>query len=93
MLRRASNYLSGLTFFGLTQNDRAGIFRQIHEIVFHGKGGYTWDTVYNMPIWLRRYTYKLLEEHYSKKDDPQPTKTDKDTAITVPDYVMKTPKN
>lgn len=57
----------GLPFFGLTQEYRAHIFSQIHEIVFHGKGGYDWDTVYNMPIWLRTYTFKKLEKFYDEQ--------------------------
>jgi hypothetical protein len=58
-----------LAFFGLTSEAapqiRASIFNQIHEIVFHGQGGYDWETVYNMPIWLRRFTFHKLKEHYS----------------------------
>ena len=58
-----------LPFFGLTAEYRAGLFSQIHEIVFHGQGGYDWHTVYNMPIWLRNFTYKKLEEHYKKQEE------------------------
>jgi len=58
----------GLTFFGLTSNTvaetRAAIFKQIHQIVFHGKGGYDWHTVYNMPIWLRRFTFIEIQKFY-----------------------------
>ena len=43
------------------------LFKQIHEIVFHGNGGYDWDTVYNMPLWLRRTTFNLMKEHYDKE--------------------------
>ena len=43
------------------------IFSQIHEIIFHGKGGYDWDTVYNMPIWLRTFTFNKLKEWYDKE--------------------------
>jgi hypothetical protein len=39
----------------------------MNEIVFHGKGGYTWDTVYNWPIWLRNFTFKKLKEWYDKE--------------------------
>ena len=39
----------------------------MNEIVFHGKGGYTWDTVYEMPIWLRNFTFKKLKEWYDKE--------------------------
>jgi hypothetical protein len=45
------------------------MFSQIHEIVFHGKGGYDWDTVYNMPIWLRRFTFEKLKEFYEKEKE------------------------
>jgi len=42
------------------------LFKQIHEIVFNGQGGYDWKTVYDMPIWLRRFTFETLKEHYDK---------------------------
>ena len=63
----------GLTFFGLTLKTvpqiRQNLFRQIHEIVFHGKGGYDWHTVYNMPIWLRKYTFKLIKDFYEEEKE------------------------
>jgi hypothetical protein len=43
------------------------MFKQIHEIVFNGQGGYQWETVYGMPIWLRRFTFETLREYYDKK--------------------------
>ena len=45
------------------------LFKQIHEIVFNGQGGYDWNTIYNMPIWLRRFTYETLREHYEKQNE------------------------
>ena len=57
----------GLTFFGLTLTYRVSVFTQIHEIVFHGKGGYDYDTVYNMPIWLRNFTFQKMQEHFEKE--------------------------
>jgi len=35
--------------------------------VFLGKGGYDWDTVYNMPIWLRKFTFEKIKEFYEKE--------------------------
>ena len=65
----------GLTFFGLTSDVtpqvRANLFSQIHEIVFHGQGGYDRETVYNMPIWLRKFTYNKLREYYEKQNKQQ----------------------
>jgi hypothetical protein len=61
-----------LAFFGLTSDlvpqARSNLFTQIHEIVFHGQGGYDWETVYNMPIWLRRFTFRKMQEHYDKQN-------------------------
>ena len=58
-----------LTFFGLTSGHRFALFSEINEIVFHGKGGYNWDTVYEMPIWLRKFTFNKLKEFYDKEQE------------------------
>ena len=62
-----------LAFFGLTlevaPQARINLFSQIHEIVFHGKGGYDYYTIYNMPIWLRKFTFHKIEKWYSDESD------------------------
>lgn len=58
-----------MTFFGLTSEYRIHLFTQIHEIVFHGKGGYSWEDVYNMPIWLRKFTFNKINEFYEKEKE------------------------
>ena len=61
----------GLTFFGLTLNSakeyRSQFLTQIHEICFYGQGGYSWPVIYNMPIWLRRFTYQKIKDHYDNQ--------------------------
>lgn len=37
--------------------------------MFHGKGGYDWETVYNMPLWLRKYTFHEIRQFYEKESD------------------------
>ena len=54
-------------FFGLTPTYRAGLFKQIHEIIFHGNGGYNYSTLYNMPIWLRKFTFKQIKDFYDEE--------------------------
>ena len=85
-----------LTFFGLTSDlvpqVRANLFSQIHEIVFHGQGGYDWETVYNMPIWLRKFTFHTMKKHYDEKNGNDNGDLDSQTqAITsgkiqIPDH-------
>jgi hypothetical protein len=43
----------------------------IHDIVYHGKGGFDWHTVYNMPIWLRKFTYKRIVDFVENKNEQQ----------------------
>ena len=85
-----------LAFFGLTSEIvpqyRVNLFTQIHEIVFHGQGGYDWETVYNMPIWLRKFTFHKMKTHYEEKngdknggDLESQTKAIKDGKIQLPD--------
>ena len=63
----------GLAFFGLISDNiaptRASLFSQIHQIVFHGNGGYDWHTVYNMPIWLRRFTFNEIKKHFEEENE------------------------
>tara|TARA_R110000803_G_scaffold209774_1_gene280021 strand:+ start:46 stop:393 length:348 start_codon:yes stop_codon:yes gene_type:complete len=58
-------------FFGLTPKEasefRLNLFSQIHQIVFNGKGGYDWNTIYNMPIWLRKFTFNEIKKHYDEE--------------------------
>ena len=53
-------------FLGLK---RVKLFDEINQIVFFGKGGYTFETVYEMPVWLRKFTYKKLIEYYEKENE------------------------
>jgi hypothetical protein len=83
---------------------RLYLFKQIHEIVFNGNGGYDWNTVYNMPIWLRRFTFETLREHFEKQNKEAEkqqnllkNKSSKDisrpnVAPKTPTYVAKAPK-
>lgn len=61
----------GLNLFGISSETapivRANLFTQIHEICFHGKGGYDWLTIYNMPRWLRQFTFNKINEFYQKE--------------------------
>jgi hypothetical protein len=94
----------GLSFFGLTfdiaPQTRSTIFTQIHQIVFHGKGGYDWHTVYNMPIWLRRFTFNEIQKFYDEekaayenKGKPgSKTVVGADGKIKAPEYLSQTKK-
>jgi hypothetical protein len=74
-----------LTFFGLTPEHRQNIFTQIHEIVFNGNGGYTWYDVYNMPIWLRKFTFQKIQSHFDDLAEQNKSKSPKNKKTFGPD--------
>ena len=63
----------GLAFFGLTYETapqiRVNLFTQIHEIIFHGNGGYTYEVIYNMPTWLRKFTFNQINNFYQQQKE------------------------
>ena len=58
-----------LTFFGLTPQYRKNIFDQIHDLVYHGGGGFIYSEVYNMPIWLRKFHIHKVSEWNKKRNE------------------------
>lgn len=80
------------TFFGLTSHYRTQIFEQIHEIVFNGQGGYSYNEVYNMPIWLRRFTYQKLVEEYDKRNEAVKKRQPQKNNSTTPSWVQDVAK-
>ena len=59
--------------------------------MFHGKGGYDWHTVYNMPIWLRRFTFSKIQDFFNQQADKQeevPNKA-KERNIKTPTFRTK----
>jgi len=79
-------------FFGLTPEYRIFVFRQIHEIVFHGKGGYDYTTIYNMPVWLRTFTYKSIEKFYADEKEQVEKAQTGNSSPKVPTYSTKARK-
>ena len=41
----------------------------MHDLVFHGGGGFQYYDVYNMPIWLRSFHIQKISEHNKKQNE------------------------
>jgi len=71
--------------------------------VFHGNGGYDFHTVYNMPIWLRNFTFNKMREHYEKQNQEMKkaqagssqssTVIGEDGKVKSPDFLKSTSKS
>ena len=62
-------YPLALTFFGLTPNYRNILFSQVHDLVFHGGGGFKHSEVYNMPTWMRLFHIQKISEFNKKQNE------------------------
>ena len=72
MIHLICNYPLESAFFGLTPEYRLTLHRQIFDLVYHGNGGFTWDSVYEMPVWLRIfYIQRINELNKSQRDESE----------------------
>ena len=71
------------TFFGLTSEYRGLLFTQIHDLVYHGNGGFIHSEVYNMPIWMRRYHIQKIND-FNKKQQEEREKQETQQSNTNP---------
>ena len=59
----------GSRFFGLTPNYKFQVYDEIHDLVYYGKGGFLYSEVYNMPIHIRRYHIRKINELHKERNE------------------------
>ena len=57
----------GLNFFGVQPENKGDVLEEIFLLAFYGRGGFTWDQVYNMPVYIRKNNIKLIKEYVEKE--------------------------
>ncbi len=55
-------------FFGLTADYKLGLHEEIFSLCYYGKGGFTWNEVYDLPIHLRRYYIQQISKAIEEKN-------------------------
>lgn len=55
-------------FFGLTTEYKLGLHEEIFSLCYYGKGGFTWNEVYDLPIHLRRYYIQQISKAIEEKN-------------------------
>ena len=53
--------------------------------MFHGQGGYDYTAVYNMPLWLRKFTFTKIQEYYDKQNEQVKAASKKGNSTTLMD--------
>ena len=45
------------------------MFDAIHDLVFHGGGGFLHSEVYNMPVWMRTFHIDRINKHNQEQQE------------------------
>ena len=63
------------TFFGFDASDRVAMHDNIFNIIWWGEGRWSWDDIYYMPVFLRRYWQqrinKIIEDREAAIEEAQ----------------------
>ncbi len=55
------------TFFGFKPEDRVTFHENIFNFIWYSDGKFSWDDVYNMPIFLRNFYTKKINKIFSQQ--------------------------
>ena len=56
------------TFFGYNSTDRIKLHEQLFELVWAGSGKWSFETIYHMPLPMRRFWIRKLNEKIAKSN-------------------------
>jgi hypothetical protein len=57
------------TFFGFKPADRVHLHQNMFDLIWWGDGKWDWDTIYNMPIFLRKYWVTRLNTILKQREE------------------------
>ena len=41
----------------------------MHDLVYHGGGGFIHSEIYNMPVWMRKFHIQKINEYHKKQNE------------------------
>jgi len=65
----------GQTFFGFNSSYRIQLHETIFNMIWFGEGRWDWDTVYNMPVFLRNFWIKKINNIIEQQNKQHAQKT------------------
>ena len=72
-------FLLEQTFFGFKPEHQVQLHDQLYELLIAGEGRWDWDTIYNMPIFLRKFYIKrvnaIIQERIDRVEQQQKQKS------------------
>ena len=62
-------FLLNQTFFGFNAEDRVILHENIFNMIWYSDGKLDWDTVYNLPVFLRRFYSKKINKIFREQEE------------------------
>jgi len=75
------------TFFGFNPEDRVQLHESLFDLVWHGAGRWDWNTLYTMPVYIRRFWISKI----NKMQDEAAAAREKVKAKTKKPTIIKSP--
>jgi len=81
------------TFFGFKPEDRVKLHENIFNLIWWGAGRWDWDTIYHMPVHIRRFWVKKLTAMIEDEQERQRQLLEaaKRKGKSVPNAIPKSP--
>lgn len=57
------------TFFGFKPEDRVKLHENIFNLIWYAAGRWSWDDIYNLPIFLRNYYVKRVNKMIEQENE------------------------
>jgi len=59
------------TFFGFNPEDRVSFHENLFNLIWWGEGRWDWDTIYNMPVHIRRFWTRKINKMITEEQERQ----------------------
>jgi hypothetical protein len=76
-------------FFGLGLDYKVGLHEEIFSLCYYGKGGFSWEEVYNLPIYLRRFYIQQVSKAVEAKNKAE-SEASKKQSTSAPKFSRPT---
>jgi hypothetical protein len=79
------------TFFGFKPEHRIDLHDNLFNLLWHGEGRWDWDTLYNMPVFLRKFYVKRVNKLIEDRNEAQEAAIEKAKNKRKSNNIAKSP--
>ena len=77
------------TFFGFKPEDRVTLHDNLFELLMRGDGRWDWNTLYNLPVFIRKFWIRKINQTTEKQNAQIEQKNS--TVVNTPNKLAKPP--